>query len=65
MEVCKGIVKNDVLYTRVLQAHLKVGGKEMWPSVQLAKTGHHALTYAKGRPSCIEACKGIVKNDVL
>ncbi len=65
MEVCKGIVKNDVLCTRVLQAHLKVGGKEMWPSVQLAKTGHHALTYAKGRPSCIEACKGIVKNDVL
>ena len=55
IQVCEGVVRNDVLYTRVLQAHLKVGEKEMVPSVQPAKE----------RPPCIEVRKGIVKNDVL
>lgn len=40
--------ENVLVSTHVLQAHLKVGKKEMWPSVQLAKDW----------PSCMEACKG-------
>jgi len=48
-------VKNVVLYTHVLQAHLKVGEKEMMLSVQPTEE----------RPSCMKTCKGIVRNDVL
>ena len=47
--------RNILLSTYVLQGHMKVGGKEMGPSVQPAKE----------QPPCIEVRKGIVENDVL